>query len=181
MTGRNSLLIAAWKCFAETGPKVCRHMVTPGLCKRFRARAGQAYQTLLSQCSASIYLGGSIDADLLEACLAKIRQLPVGERAKVRPSERPSPFDPATQARPPVWKRGWWSKPESYWAYQGLPPYFSHRTIAATFLNSMLGGDAHSLLFDVVREKMGLAYSVFSSHLRSLSAMFIMAGVTRRK
>jgi riboflavin kinase/FMN adenylyltransferase len=144
-----------------------------------RQELAKAYQTLLSQCSASIYLGGSIDADLLEACLARIRQLPVGERVKVRPSERPSPFDPAEPSA--GLEKRMVEQARIVLAYQGLPPYFSHRTIAATFLNSMLGGDAHSLLFDVVREKMGLAYSVFSSHLRSLSAMFIMAGVTPEK
>ena len=41
----------------------------------------------------------------------------------------------------------------------------------------MLGGDVHSLLFDVVREKLGLAYSVFSMNQRFLSALFVMAGV----
>ena len=138
-----------------------------------------AYKTLLSQCSASIYLGGSIDSDLLEACLARIRQLPDGERAKIRPSEQPSPFDPAEPAVRLEKRKV--EQARIVLAYQGLPPYFSHRSIAVTFLNSMLGGDVHSLLFDVVREKMGLAYSVFSSHLRSLSAMFIMAGVAPEK
>jgi riboflavin kinase/FMN adenylyltransferase len=63
----------------------------------------------------------------------------------------------------------------------GLPPYFSHQGIVVSMLNSMLGGDVHSLLFDTVREKMGLAYSVFSSYSRYLSAILILAGVEPSK
>ncbi len=62
-------------------------------------------------------------------------------------------------------------------AFYGLPPYFSNQSIVATIFNSMLGGDVHSLLFDVVREKLGLAYSVYSLNQRYLSALFVMAGV----
>ena len=62
-------------------------------------------------------------------------------------------------------------------AYKGLMPYFSSGSGALTVFNSMLGGDVHSLLFDVVREQMGLAYSVFSAPLRYLSSIVLVAGV----
>jgi predicted Zn-dependent peptidase len=50
--------------------------------------------------------------------------------------------------------------------------------MTGTLLNSMLGGDAHSQLFNVIREEMGLAYQVFSLRLAPLSALFILAGVS---
>ncbi len=62
-------------------------------------------------------------------------------------------------------------------AYKGLMPYFSGQSGAVAILNSMLGGDVHSLLFDVVREKLGLAYSVFSFPMRYLSSVMLVAGV----
>jgi len=55
--------------------------------------------------------------------------------------------------------------------------YFSWKITAASVLNIMLGGDVHSLLFQKVREEMGLAYSIYSSILKYLSAIVIIAGV----
>lgn len=62
-------------------------------------------------------------------------------------------------------------------AFSGLHPYFSHHSIVDTLLNSMLGGDVHSLLFEVVREQLGLAYSVYSVNSRYLSTLLVIAGV----
>ncbi len=62
-------------------------------------------------------------------------------------------------------------------AFSGLQPYFSHHSIVDTLLNSMLGGDVHSLLFEVVREQLGLAYSVYSVNSRYLSTLLVIAGV----
>jgi len=136
----------------------------------------EAYSVLLQQTSLSAYLGGHIDSQILEACLQGLQRLPLSNRPEYHPAVYPSPFVPAKpigqienktveQARLAL-------------AFCGLPPYFSHRTIIASVMNSMLGGDVHSLLFDVVREQMGLAYSVFSMNQRSLSALFILAGVS---
>ena len=139
-----------------------------------RQELAKAYQTLLSQCSASIYLGGSIDADLLEACLARIRQLPVGERAKVRPSERPSPFDPAEPSA--GLERGWWSKPESYWLPRAATLlYPSHH--CCNLLNSMLGGDSIRCSL-MSSEKKWVWLTACFLRICSLSAIFIAAGVT---
>lgn len=62
-------------------------------------------------------------------------------------------------------------------AYKGLLPYYSGFSGSLAVFNSMLGGDVHSLLFDVVREKMGLAYSVFSTPMRYLASVVLIAGV----
>ncbi len=61
--------------------------------------------------------------------------------------------------------------------FDGMPSYSSLGGFTGTILNSVLGGDVHSLLFETVREQMGLAYSVFSASLSYLSALTIMAGV----
>ena len=136
----------------------------------------QAYKSLLTDCSASLFIGGSITDQHVEDCLSGLRRLPETERPIIKPAEMPSPFDPAP-ASVKLEKKAV-EQARIALAYKGLPPYFSHRSIVVTFLNSMLGGDVHSLLFDVVREKLGLAYSVFSMHLRSLSALFVLAGVS---
>lgn len=134
-----------------------------------------AYGELLSQTSISAYLGGDVGNDCLDICLQGLQRLPKTSRPVIRPAIRPSPFTPAAPAG--VLEHKAVEQARLALAYTGLPPYFSHHSIVATVLNSMLGGDVHSLLFDVVREKLGLAYSVFSMNQRSLSALFILAGV----
>ncbi len=134
-----------------------------------------AYDYLLNSASVALYIGGQIDNATLDICLAGLRRMPVVERPVIRPAERPAPFDPAASAN--VTEHKALEQARIAMAYTGLPPYFSHQSIVVTMLNSMLGGDVHSLLFDVVREKMGLAYSVFSMNQRSLSSLFVMAGV----
>jgi predicted Zn-dependent peptidase len=64
--------------------------------------------------------------------------------------------------------------------FSGLPPYFSGDGMSINVLNSMFGGDSHSLLFDAVREKQSLAYSVFSSVLRYVGGVAVYAGVAPR-
>lgn len=135
----------------------------------------EAYAFLLQQTSLTAYLGGHIDSQILEICLQGLKRLPQTDRPVYRPAVYPSPFIPALPTGQVEHKTV--EQARLALAYIGLPPYFSHRTIIASVLNSMLGGDVHSLLFDVVREQMGLAYSVFSMNQRSLSALFVMAGV----
>jgi riboflavin kinase / FMN adenylyltransferase len=135
----------------------------------------EAYTFLLHQTSLSAYLGGHADSRILDICLEGLKRLPQACRPVYHPAVFPSPFKPAEPAGRLEHKAV--EQARLALAYVGLPPYFSHRTIIASVLNSMLGGDVHSLLFDVVREQMGLAYSVFSMNQRSLSALFVMAGV----
>ena len=134
-----------------------------------------AYAVLLHQTSLSVYLGGNIDKAVLDICLDGLRRLPESVRPIFRPAVFPSPFTPAAPSG--KLERKAVEQARLALAFTGLPPYFSHRSIVATVMNSMLGGDVHSLLFDVVREKMGLAYSVFSMNQRSFSVLFVLAGV----
>lgn len=140
-----------------------------------REELKQAYLELLTGTSLEIYLGGQIDPATLEVCISGLNRMPDAIRPIFRPAEYPSPFTPAEPACVTDHKAV--EQARIAMVYTGLPPYFSHQAIYATILNSMLGGDVHSLLFDVVREKMGLAYSVFSMNQRGLSAIFVIAGV----
>jgi riboflavin kinase / FMN adenylyltransferase len=134
-----------------------------------------AYRDLLANTRVDLYLGGAVDKPVIEACLSGIRRFPAGNRPAYRPGRYPSPFISAKPASVMEQKRV--EQARIALAYTGMPPYFSHQSIQATVLNSMLGGDVHSLLFEVVREKLGLAYSVFSMNQRCLGALLIMAGV----
>ena len=140
-----------------------------------REELKQAYLELLTGTSLEIYLGGHIDSATLEVCISGLNRMPDVSRPIFRPAEYPSPFTPAAPAS--VSEHKTVEQARIAMVYTGLPPYFSHQAINATILNSMLGGDVHSLLFDVVREKLGLAYSVFSMNQRGLSAIFVIAGV----
>ncbi|MHB1453172.1 MAG: bifunctional riboflavin kinase/FAD synthetase [Saccharofermentanales bacterium] len=62
--------------------------------------------------------------------------------------------------------------------YKGAPSYHSLEMPVYVLMNTMLGGDADSLLFKHVREEEGLAYSVYSAQLKYLSAIFMEAGVS---
>lgn len=62
--------------------------------------------------------------------------------------------------------------------YKGAPSYHSLDMPEYVLMNTMLGGDADSLLFKHVREEEGLAYSVYSAQLKFMSAIFMEAGVS---
>ncbi len=138
-----------------------------------------AYAALLSQTAVSVYIGGRADPDLLALCFDGLRKMPAEDRPVYRSGTLPSPFDPVEPKGLVEHKTV--EQTRLVLAYTGLCPYFSHQSAVVTVMNSMLGGDVHSLLFDVVREKLGLAYSVFSMNRRSLSSLFIIAGVDSDK
>jgi predicted Zn-dependent peptidase len=112
-----------------------------------------------------ICVGGRIDTELLELIYSSLDKLPSERSASVFGSIKPSMFN-NQQPEQEIREYRKLEQARVNLVITGLPPYFSHRSIAASMLNSMLGGDVHSLLFDVVREKMGLAYSVYSVNAR---------------
>jgi riboflavin kinase / FMN adenylyltransferase len=140
-----------------------------------RRDLADAYQSLLTGSSVILYLVGRPDPATLESCLAGISRFPAANRPEFRPALFPSPFVPEPAAELVEYKSI--EQARIVLAYSGMPPYFSQQSAQATVLNSMLGGDVHSLLFDVVREQLGLAYSVYSMSQRCLSALFVLAGV----
>lgn len=135
-----------------------------------------AYRRLIDSLELQVAIAGDLSEDLLVHIKDRVRQLrpnPAPESAWLRPGAF------AVEAVAPQVQRESRQVEQARicLAFSGLQPYFSHHSIVDTVLNSMLGGDVHSLLFEVVREQLGLAYSVYSVSSRYLSTVLVMAGV----
>lgn len=136
-----------------------------------------AYRELLEEAEFSIDLAGDIDRETLERCIRQIGQFPdSAKRPRLLPGLWPTPLAQSADRLEQTETREV-EQARVLLFFDGLPPYCSLSHFTTLLLNSILGGDAHSLLFETVREKMGLAYSVFSSPLRYLSTMMLIAGV----
>lgn len=139
-----------------------------------------AYSRLLNELPVMVCIGGRIDSGLLEDIYLSLSRFPTtysrGKFGSIKPTAL---IVPESEIKLDEHRR--LEQARVNLILTGLPPYFSHRSIVSSMLNSMLGGDVHSLLFDVVREKMGLAYSVYSSASRYLAAVFIIAGIEPTK
>lgn len=140
-----------------------------------REELRDAWRQLIGGMNLTVWLGGRIDDQCLDLCCRSLARLPAVNRPRLFPGRLPTPC--RAHAPGSLKDHKEIEQARIVLAYDGLPPYYSHRMTAVQLLNSMLGGDVHSLLFDVIREKMGLAYLVFSISQRYLSALFILAGV----
>ena len=139
-----------------------------------------AYSRLLNELPVMVCIGGRIDNGLLEDIYLSLSRFPTAHgRGKFGSIKPTALIVPESEIKLDEHRR--LEQARVNLILTGLPPYFSHRSIVSSMLNSMLGGDVHSLLFDVVREKMGLAYSVYSSASRYLAAVFIIAGIEPTK
>lgn len=140
----------------------------------------EVYHQLLHDLPAMVCIGGRIDKYLLEDIYQNLLRFPADHCSEKFGSIKPSALtEPQDEISLDEYRK--LEQARVNLILTGLPPYFSHRSIISSMLNSMLGGDVHSLLFDVVREKMGLAYSVYSSASRYLSVIFIIAGIEPSK
>jgi riboflavin kinase/FMN adenylyltransferase len=135
-----------------------------------------AYRRLLTEMEVTVYIGGSIDPTLFHDCTQKIRRFPEADRMKLIPGRHPTPCLSDSSGRQTLHKDV--EQARIVLAFEGLSPYFCQQgAMQGTILNSLLGGDVHSLLFQSVREEKGLAYQIFSLQNRYLSALLILAGV----
>jgi riboflavin kinase/FMN adenylyltransferase len=146
------------------------------------------YARLRQSLDCQVTLGGDLKEDVLAQVLDRIalfRPADVSSPSTAKDSS-PTVFLPSERLRPHAFvaaapvsevQNRQVEQARICLAYTGLAPYFSHHSITDTILNSMLGGDVHSLLFDVVREQLGLAYSVYSVNSRYLSTLLVIAGV----
>jgi len=136
-----------------------------------------AYKELLETAELNLDLGGDIDAELLAHVIDLMAKLPdSSERVVLVPGLAPTPF--VVEQQQDVTEERDVEQARVVLFFDGMPPYSSLASYTSAVLNSVLGGDAHSLLFETVREQMGLAYSVFSVPLRYLSSLTVMAGVS---
>lgn len=163
-----------------------------------------AYHRLLAELECQVAIAGDLSGELIDAVLKQTARLRSRGRREVAPETADQPFaEPATDPAGLKSPRTFYQsdnllRPSAFspapaaevreeknveqaricLAFSGLQPYFSHHSIVDTLMNSMLGGDVHSLLFDVVREQLGLAYSVYSVNSRYLSTLLVIAGVS---
>lgn len=135
----------------------------------------RSYQRLLSGSQVTCYVAGQRQPLVRRMIEERLARLPVVQRPVYTPGSCPRSFTPQPMETVQEYKDV--AQARIIMAYQGLPPYFSFQTLLTSVMNNMLGGDVYSLLFDTVREKMGLAYHVFSMNQRYLSMTFLMAGV----
>ncbi len=136
-----------------------------------------AYRQMIESLDFQVALAGDLSTDLLDFVVEQVRHFP-RHPGRQKHLLRPGAFNSETIQPTVVRETRQVEQARICLAITGLQPYFSHHSIVDTVLNSMLGGDVHSLLFEVVREQMGLAYSVYSANSRYLSTLLIMAGVS---
>ena len=135
------------------------------------------YQDLLNHASLTVVAGGVIEPEDRSWLMERISWFPSGaRRASPIPGAAPAPCRISGTCRRKV-ERKPVEQARILAVYTGLPPYFSSEGMAVNVLNSMLGADTHSLLFEHIREKQGLAYSVFTSVLRYVRGVAVYAGV----
>lgn len=145
-----------------------------------REEVTEAWYRLIRDAHHQIFLAGDIAAPLLEKVIAYTQTLPDNpDRLNMVPGVDPAPVDlpvelSATESMEIEQAR-------LVMIYKGLPPYNFNQQALISVFNSMLGGDAHSLLFTTVREENGLAYQISSMNLRFLSALVVQAGVSPDK
>ncbi|MBU6375190.1 MAG: insulinase family protein [Bdellovibrionales bacterium] len=98
----------------------------------------------------------------------KAKSSRVAARARNSRNRSASAYFPTLRTPPPKFRRGtWWISRETeqahiVWGVEG-PRYDSRDRIAAYLLNTHLGGGMSSALFQEIREKNALAYTVYSS------------------
>ena len=139
-----------------------------------------AYHTLLASASVTVVAGGDIGIVERQWLANRMASLPSSQRAlPPMPGVSPAPCPLAPTMRTKREHRPM-EQARLLAVFSGLPPYFSGDGMVMNVMNSMFGGDAHSLLFESVREKQSLAYSVFSSMLRYVGGVAVYAGVAPR-
>jgi len=142
------------------------------------AALGRALDRLLREAAISIRIAGDPDDETIESVLARVRSFPPAAGG-ARPDPailRPRPLPPPAV---PVRKRERLALDQARICllYTGTHAPSTFQAVRALFLDQLLGGSPNSLLFEEVRERLGLAYSVFSSHMRSASTFLLCAGV----
>ncbi len=146
-----------------------------------RGELATLYRELLRDAALTVVAGGDIGMAEREWLMAWLSRLPAGSRPEPPiPGVSPSPCPIPADCRRKIERRPM-EQARILAVLTGLPPYFSGEGMAVNILNSMFGADTHSLLFEHVRERQGLAYSVFSSVLRYVRGVVVYAGVAPAK
>ena len=142
-----------------------------------RKELTEAYTEMIAKASLTVVAGGDLGPVERGWLLERLSRFPSGQRQHPPiPGKSPSPCRMPEGCREKIESRPM-EQARILAVLTGLPPYFSAESMAINVLNSMLGADTHSLLFEHVRERLGLAYSVFTSVLRFVRGIAVYAGV----
>lgn len=144
-----------------------------------REEVSEAWFELLREGKAELYAAGNLDSSFHNRLLEELAAFTVlGRPAESTGFELnfPNQLDFEKGKTFTEFKDVEQTRLVIYWG--GLPPYPLIRGAVLNVLNSLLGGDTHSLLFEVVREAHGLAYSIHSQALKHLSMIMVAAGIT---
>ncbi|MDU7037320.1 MAG: pitrilysin family protein, partial [Staphylococcus simulans] len=135
------------------------------------------YQSMLENDDCAVYVVGNVDS---EEVTDKIKQLfdikPLQQVSSVIQAQRSKDelpqtiveYDEIDQAKLNIGYR--------FNTYYGQPDYYTF-----VVFNTMFGGDPSSVLFNEVREKQSLAYSVHSQIDGKNGYMFVLSGVSAEK
>ncbi len=143
-----------------------------------RREVSDAWFELLRDGKAAIYTAGKLDTafhDHLINLLKKFQELGRAPEASIRTVNFAKPLNLETEIIYSEYKDVEQTRLVMYWG--GLAPYPLVKGAVLNVLNSILGGDSHSLLFEKVREEHGLAYSIYSQPLKHLSMIMVAAGI----
>lgn len=145
-----------------------------------REEVTEAWYRLLRSAQIQVYMAGDLAKPLVEQVIAYTQRLECNpDRLNIVSGVDPAPID--LPVLDPVCEGMEIEQSRLVMIYKGLPPYNFNQHALVSMLNSMLGGDAHSILFNTIREENGLAYHISSMSLRFLSALVVQAGVSARK
>jgi predicted Zn-dependent peptidase len=111
-----------------------------------------------------ISVAGNVSHETVRRRLRALAKAKWPGRLPKKPTKRDIGFEPAPKMR----EGSWWIKRNTeqvhiVWGVEGIS-YRSRDRFAVYLLNEYLGGGMSSKLFQEIREKHGLAYTVYSSH-----------------
>lgn len=144
-----------------------------------REEVTEAWLELLRDGKAEIYAAGNLDTSFHDKLLHELAAFTaLGRVTELSGPELnfPNQLELAKARTITEFKDVEQTRLVMYWG--GLPPFPLVRGAVLNVLNSLLGADTHSLLFEVVREAHGLAYSIHSQALKHLSMIMVVAGIT---
>ena len=142
----------------------------------------RAWQDLLREAQINVYTAGHLEEEDFRTIQRCLEGFAFQGRKREQAAWPELGRGLLPQYRPPV-LRGRQSEQEDlrqarlYMAWRGLPAPGLGKPMAQALLNSMFGGDSHSLLFEEIRERQGLAYSIYSYPKPGQLSLVVSAGL----
>jgi predicted Zn-dependent peptidase len=134
------------------------------------------YKKVLAQSPVSVYVIGDVDPDGTADLVRSKLDIPRGREVPPRaPVIKPAPKKPRRIVEKMDVKQG-----QLVMGFRTLTPYNDAGLVPLAFANGIFGAFPHSMLFRGLREERGLAYSVYSSLVRTKGLLYVYAGVSEK-